>query len=133
LSASGRRTTGEDIFVKLNDFFIANELSWSNCIGVCTDGTAAMTSKKKWLLAQIKMSSATDIIYTHYIIHREALAAKKVVPELNKLLQEAVIPVKFIRSRALNSRLFSKLCKAMGSDHDKLLHAEVRWLSRGRM
>jgi hypothetical protein len=29
------RTTGEDIFVKLNEFFIANELSWNNSVGVC--------------------------------------------------------------------------------------------------
>jgi hypothetical protein len=42
--------------------------------------------------------------------------------------------VNFISSRALNSRLFSKLCKAKGSDHDKLLlQAEVRWLSRARV
>jgi hypothetical protein len=58
----------------------------------------------------------------------------KIAPELNKVLQEAVTVMNFIRSRALNSRLFSKLCKAIGSDHDKLLlHAEVRWLSRGRV
>jgi hypothetical protein len=48
------RTTGEDIFVKLNDFFIANELSWNNCVGVCIDGTAAMRGKKTGLLAQNK-------------------------------------------------------------------------------
>jgi hypothetical protein len=42
--------------------------------------------------------------------------------------------VNFITSRALSSLLFSKLCKAMGSDHDKLLlHAEVKWPSRGRV
>jgi hypothetical protein len=60
------RTTGEDIFVKFNDFFIANELSWNNCVGMCTDGAAALTGKKKVLLAQIKkLSNATDVIYTH--------------------------------------------------------------------
>jgi hypothetical protein len=41
------RTTGEDIFVKLNELFIANELSRNNCVGLCTDGTAAMTGKKR--------------------------------------------------------------------------------------
>jgi hypothetical protein len=129
------RTAGEDIFVKLNEFFIANELLWNNCAGVCTDGAAAMTGKEKGLIAQIKnLNNATDIIYTHCIIHREALAAKKIAPELNKVLQETVTVVNFISSQVLNSRLFSKLCKAMGSDHDKrLLHAEVRWLSRGRV
>jgi hypothetical protein len=49
------RTTGEDIFVKLNEFFTANELSWDNCLGVCTDSAAAMTGKKNGLLAQIKI------------------------------------------------------------------------------
>jgi hypothetical protein len=49
------RTIGEDIFVKLNAFFIANELSWNNCVGVCTNSAAALTGKKKGLLAQIKM------------------------------------------------------------------------------
>jgi hypothetical protein len=41
------RTTCEDVFVKLNEFFIGNELSWNNCVGVCTDSAAAMTGKKK--------------------------------------------------------------------------------------
>jgi hypothetical protein len=101
---------------------------------VCTDGDAAMTGKKKGLLAQIKnLNNATDVIYMHCIIHREALAPKKIAPKLNKVLQEAVTVVNFISSRALNSRLVSKLCKAMGSDHDKLLHAEVRWLLGGRV
>jgi hypothetical protein len=48
---------------------------------VCTDGVAAITGKKKRPLAQIKkMNNAIDIIYTHCIIHREALAAKKNCP-----------------------------------------------------
>jgi hypothetical protein len=128
------RTTGEGIFVKLNEFFIANELSRNNCAGVCKDGAAAMAGKKKGLLAQIKnLNNATDVIYTHCIIHREALAAKKIAPELKKALQEAVTVVNFISSRALNSRLFSKFCKVMGFDLDKLLHAEIKWLSRGRV
>jgi hypothetical protein len=88
------RTIGEDIFVKLNEFFIANELSWNNCVGVCTDGTAVMTVKKKGLLAQVKnLNNATDVIYMHSIIHREALAAKKIAPEVNKVLQDAVTVV----------------------------------------
>lgn len=49
-------------------------------------------------------------------------------------MQEAVSVINLLRSRALNSRLFSNLCKDMGSDYDKLiLHAEVRWLSRGKV
>jgi hypothetical protein len=80
------------------------------------------------------LNNATDVIYTRCIIHRKALAAKEIAPEFKKVLQDVVAVVNFISSRALISRLFSKLCKAMGSDYDKLLlHAEVRWLSRGRI
>jgi hypothetical protein len=41
------RTTGEDIFVKLNEFFTAKDVLLNNCVYVCTDGAAMMTSKKK--------------------------------------------------------------------------------------
>jgi hypothetical protein len=99
---------------------------------VCTDEVAVMTGKKKGPLAQIRnLNNATDVIYTHCFSHREALAAKKIARKLI-VLQEAVTVVNFISSRALDFHLFSKLCKDMGSDHDKLLlHAVVRWLSRG--
>jgi hypothetical protein len=47
---------------------------------------------------------------------------------LKTVLTEAVKVVNFIKSRATNSRLFSILCNEMGSEHDRLLHTEVRWL-----
>ena len=43
------------------------------------------------------------------------------------ILDEAVKIVNLIKSRALNTHLFSILCNEM------LLHAEVRWLSRGKV
>lgn len=128
------RTTAENIFFKINQFFEENSLNWKDCLGVCTDGAAAMTGKIAGLVTLIKrQTNSTDIICTHCIIHREALVAKKIDPELHKVLQDAVSIINYIKSRALNSRLFSNLCKDMGSNYQKLLlHAEVRWLSRGR-
>lgn len=55
-------------------------------------------------------------------------------PDLNEVLTEAVQIINFIKRNALNSRLFLILCEEMGSEHSHLLmHAEVRWLSRGRV
>ncbi|CAH0404045.1 unnamed protein product [Chilo suppressalis] len=36
-------TTGEEIFNKINIFFEEHNLSWNNCIDICTDGAKAMT------------------------------------------------------------------------------------------
>jgi hypothetical protein len=59
------RTIGEDIFVKLNEFYLANEVSWNNCVRVCTDGAAAMTGRKKALSPYKYLNNATDVIYKH--------------------------------------------------------------------
>lgn len=37
--------TGEDVFLKMDDFFKKNDLKWRNCVGVCTVGAAAMTGR----------------------------------------------------------------------------------------
>lgn len=53
---------------------------------------------------------------------------------LKTAFDEVVKVVNFIKTRALNSRIFSILCEEMGNDHKHLLlHAEVRWLSRGKV
>jgi len=50
------------------------------------------------------------------------------------VLNEAVKGVNYLKSRAMNSRLFSILCDEMGSEHRQLLlHTEIRWLSRGKV
>jgi hypothetical protein len=37
------RTTGEDIFNLTNAYFADNEIDWSRCIGICTDGATSVT------------------------------------------------------------------------------------------
>uniref|UniRef100_A0A673H030 HAT C-terminal dimerisation domain-containing protein n=1 Tax=Sinocyclocheilus rhinocerous TaxID=307959 RepID=A0A673H030_9TELE len=44
--------TGEDIFTKLDNKLKEDGLSWSKCIGVCTDGAGAMLGEKKGLKAR---------------------------------------------------------------------------------
>jgi hypothetical protein len=59
---------------------------------------------------------------------------KKRTPDLDETLNISVKVVNLIKSRALNSRLFKNMCEEMGSTHiHLLLHAEVRWLSWGRV
>ncbi|CAM5151165.1 unnamed protein product [Natator depressus] len=118
------RCTRKDIFSTVNDFFNKNNVLWKNCVSVTTDGAAALTGIKK----------APHVKFIHSIIHRQAIAAKKLEPEVHKVLQDVIDVVNFIKTRPLDSRIFTILCNEMGSDHENLLyHTEVRWLSRGKV
>ncbi|XP_041837799.1 SCAN domain-containing protein 3-like [Melanotaenia boesemani] len=127
------RTTGEEIFKLLDAFMTEAGLYWEKCVAVCTDGAAAMTGRKSGVTARIK-SANPRIITTHCMLHRQALASKDMGPDLNSVLNAAVTAVNFVKSRALQSRLFGQLCRDMDAGHDALLyHSEVRWLSRGKV
>lgn len=107
-------------------------MDWSKCVGITTDGARAMSGKFSGLAARVK-EVMPSIPWFHCVIHKEALVVKKMSDKLKKTLDEAVKIVNFIKSRALNSRLFEKLCCDMDSEYKRLLlHAEVRWLSRGK-
>lgn len=69
-------TTGEAIFDSLNDFIVQNNLDWTRCVGICTDGATAMTGKQKGLAARVQ-GVASCATVTHCCAHREQLAVKK--------------------------------------------------------
>ncbi|XP_072401596.1 protein FAM200A-like [Diabrotica undecimpunctata] len=105
-----------------------------DCVVLCSDGAAAMTGHKTGLPSFVRKEGNRDIVLTHCSINRKMLAAKRLSPDLNKVLTTVVKAVNFIKSNALSSRLFALLCEDMGSIHSNLLlHTEVRWLSRGRI
>ena len=126
-------TTGEDIFNLVDNFFSTKGLSWNNCMAVTTDGAPAMKGVRKGFCARVKLVNPTVII-THCMLHRENLVAKKLQPQLNKVMHDVIEVVNFIKGRSLNSRLFRKLCADFAAEHDHLLfYSEVRWLSRGEV
>ncbi|XP_027733407.1 uncharacterized protein LOC114054423 [Vombatus ursinus] len=75
-------------------------------------------------VAKVKAGGNEHSTFTHCMIHLVALVAKKISPELDVVFQDTIKIINFIKSRALNSRLFSNLWKHM--DYKSLLlHAEI--------
>ena len=87
-------------------------------MAVCTDGAASCTGKNSGVVKRIQ-EKAPDAVWTHCFIHREALAAKELSPDLNDVLSNCISIVNFIKSRPLNQKLFSVLCEEMGASSRK--------------
>ncbi|XP_076322307.1 protein FAM200C-like [Tachypleus tridentatus] len=129
------KTTAQaiDVFNKIQEFFSRNGLHLDKIGSICTDGAPAMLGNRSGFAALMR-KEVPNLKITHCFLHRHSLAAKTLPPDLKKTLDICVKVINFIRSRALNHRLFQSLCEEMGQEHTVLLyHTEVRWLSRGRV
>jgi hypothetical protein len=106
---------------------VENQIDWYHCVGVCTDGGRSMSGCYSGLQALIR-GKAPDAVWTHRIIHREALASQNFSVHLNEVLQTVINVVNFIKTRPHISRFFSKMCQDMGPEHTSLLYySTTRW------
>ena len=84
--------------------------------------------------ASLVKKEVPHIIETHCFLHRHALASQTLSLTLKEVLSTSVKVVNFVRARALNHRIFKKLCQEMVAQQEVLLyHTEVRWLSKGQV
>ena len=60
----------------------------------------------------------------HCMLHRQVLASKTLPNALQKVLDEMIQIVNFIKAGALNSRLFKKLCMDMGALGTTVSHSD---------
>jgi hypothetical protein len=60
--------TGEDIFKVLDSFVTSNGLWWSRCVGICTDGTKAMTGRHNGMVIHVQ-AVAPNAPWVHCSIH----------------------------------------------------------------
>ena len=101
---------------------------------VCSDGALAMLDNRSGFASMLK-EEIPELKITHCLHHRQALAFKTLPTCLKDTLNSCVNIVIYIRSRALNHRLFLLLFQDVNQNdkHVLLNHAEVIWLSRGRV
>ena len=137
----GVETTGAQIFSVIDNFFTIHNIDWIKCTSVTTDGAGSMMGKTKGVCSRIQQR-APNCVVKHCMIHREALAVKKLSvnceqpTELEKCLDDVIKSVNLIRAnkQSKSCRIFSQICEDMDEEHKTLfLHSEVRWLSKGNV
>ena len=87
-------------------------------------------SKCAEFAAKVKEHATPErVTFTHCMIHMEALAAKQILLDLDTVLGDLLKIINYIKT----TRSFvTNLCKEQNSNYTSLLlHAEIRWLSRG--
>ncbi|GFU60263.1 SCAN domain-containing protein 3 [Trichonephila clavipes] len=93
------KATAIALFDILNNFINEANIEWKNCVGICTDGARTMSGRFKSIQALVKQKSPL-CIWTHCMIHREALASKEISPGLNIVLMTVVTVVNYIKMRS---------------------------------
>ena len=127
------QTRGIDIYNKVSSFIEREGHKYEKLSSICTDGAPAMLGCRSEFMKHIK-ESAPYVTGNHCMIHREALASKTMPDVLKCIFQVCIKIVNYIKSSALNTRLFQNLCLDMDATHKTLLyHTEVRWLSKGNV
>ncbi|KAI6649935.1 protein ZBED8-like [Oopsacas minuta] len=120
------QTRGIDVFNKVDTFFCKRRSRLEKSWAVCTDGAPSMLGSHSGFQTRVRQF-VPDVITNHCMIDREALAAKTLLASLNVILQEVFKIVNFVKSSAVNTRLFRNLCLDMDAAHMNLLyHTEVR-------
>ena len=125
--------TGADIFNVVDNFQQKEDINWENCVSLCTDGAPAILDARQGFTARFKEVNP-NVQVGHCLIHRENLAAQHLSRDLSAVMQEVVDVVNFIKSSAVNSRLFEQMCVDLGSQFQHFLfYSKVRWLSHGKV
>lgn len=107
-------TSGKELFEIVDSFISENDINWEDCVGVCTDEGRSMSGHYQGLQSLIR-AKAPNAVWTHCIIHREALAAAKFSPELSAVIKSVTQVINFIKTRPMKARFFSKLSDDTGA------------------
>ncbi|KAI6651939.1 Protein ZBED8-like [Oopsacas minuta] len=120
-------TRTQDVFELIDSFFQDNKLEGKDLCGVCSDGAPAMLGSRSGFRKLVKNISP-QVTGVHCVIHRQALACKTMPPQLLEMMSTIIKIVNFIKSSALNTRLFRELCEDMTASHQNttLLHSNER-------
>ena len=129
-------TTGENLFIALQEVLQKHSIKWDKIVNITTDGCPSLIGKNIGLLKRLKDKMkrlpGKEVIFLHCIIHQEILCKR--VLKLKHVISVVTNVVNFIRGRALNHRQFSRFLKEIECDFTDIpYHTDIRWLSLAKV
>ncbi|KAL2097960.1 hypothetical protein ACEWY4_007167 [Coilia grayii] len=127
------RTRGEDIYGVFKSYIRQNNIPIHKLVSITTDRAPAMCGVRAGFIALCRNDPEfPEFKNYHCVIHQQALTGK--VVDFSHVMTLVVKVVNSIRAKALQHRLFKALLDELESAYgDLILHADVRWLSRGKV
>ena len=93
----------KEVYQLVKDFFPEQNLNIKTIGSVCTDGAPAMLGNRSGFSALMKRE-IPHLQVTYCFLHRHALTAKALPPNLKEVLSTYAKTIKWIWSRAVNHR-----------------------------
>ena len=93
-------TKAEDVFKLVASYFDGKGIQWEKLIGICTVGAPTMLGSRSGFVTRIKQK-IPNVVGTHCVIHREALASKTLPASLKDKLAIAIRVVNFVKASAI--------------------------------
>jgi hypothetical protein len=106
------------------------DLSWVNCVGICTEGAHQCLAPLE--ITTLVKKENPDIITIHCFIHRGVLISKTLGDEIKKVLDDATKMINLSNKDQFTTGCL-KNCKTLDKQHINLLHTEIWCLSRLRV
>jgi len=128
-------TRGEDIYRALKECLVKNDIDLKKLVSVTTAGAPSMVGRKTGLIGHLLADNDFPNFQAyHCIIHQQSLCSKMKDVELDSVMKVVVKIVNYIRSNSLCHRQFKELLSEYDTHYnDLILHADVHWLSRGKV
>lgn len=127
------KTRGQDMYEQFKQYVRENNIPIQKLAAMTTDGAPAMIGVRAGLISLCRNDpDFPAFVNYHCVIHQQALVSK--VVDFSHVMSPVVKVVNSIRAHALQHRLFKSLLEELEAAYgDLLLHANVRWLSRGKV
>uniref|UniRef100_K7G575 DUF4371 domain-containing protein n=1 Tax=Pelodiscus sinensis TaxID=13735 RepID=K7G575_PELSI len=127
------RTRGEDIYNIFKRYVLEKNIPIKKLVSITTDGVPAMLDANAGFAAFCRNDpDFPSFVNYHCIIHQQLLASK--VMDFSHIMKVVVKIVNSIRARPLQHHLFKSLLNELDATYGELiLHADVRWLSQGKV